>query len=285
MTRPTTVREVDAAMVTDAVADLCRRANLVTPPAMRQAVARALDAEESPQGREVLSLILRNYAVAEETGLPICQDTGLAIVLVEIGQDVHVQGDLDAAIHEGVRRGYRDSYLRTSVLDHPLRRVNTGDNTPAIIHYHMVPGDRLHLALLPKGGGSENASALRMLKPSDGEAGVIDFVVERVSEQGVNACPPLVIGVGIGSNFDGCAWLAKRALLRPVGQPSADPDNARLEAELLRRINDLGIGPAGYGGRITALAVHVDTAPCHIASLPCAVNIQCNAHRLAEVEL
>jgi fumarate hydratase subunit alpha len=198
--------------------------------------------------------------------------------------DARIRGDLRRTIDEGVRRGSREGYLRASVVAHPLRRVNTGDNTPAIVHVSLVPGDRLRLVCLPKGGGSENASALRMLTPADGRAGVIDFVVERVSEQGVNACP-LIIGVGLGANFEGCALLAKRALLRPLGQPNPDPDDAALEAELLCRINALGIGPGAFGGTVTALAVHLETAPCHIASLPCAVNIQCNAHRKAEVVL
>lgn len=281
----TTLRTIAADLVTDAVARLCIEANRHVPAEMRAAVEAAVTREASEGGRDVLNLLLENYATAAETGLPMCQDTGLAVFMVELGQDLHIDGDLTAAINEGVRRGYRDGYLRKSAVAHPLRRVNTGDNTPAIIHLALVSGDRLHIVLLPKGGGSENASALQMLKPSDGEAGVIDFVVERVSAQGVNACPPLVIGVGIGSNFEGCALLAKHALLRPIGAPHSDPETARLEQELLQRINALGIGPAGFGGTITALAVHVETAPCHIASLPCAVNIQCNAHRRAEVVL
>lgn len=279
------IRTLDAVTVIDAVADLCRTANRVIPPEMRAAMEAAQAREASPCGREVLDLLLQNYATAAAADLPICQDTGLAVVLVEMGHALHINGDLHAAIQEGVRRGYRDGYLRTSIVDHPLRRVNTRDNTPAVVHLRLVPGDRLRLIVLPKGGGCENASALIMLKPSDGAAGIVRFVVERVSEQAVNACPPLVIGVGIGSNFEGCALLAKEALLRPVGQPSADPDDARLEADILARVHALGIGPAGYGGTETALAVHVASAPCHIASLPCAVNIQCNAHRVAEVTL
>ncbi|HEY3379194.1 MAG TPA: fumarate hydratase [Armatimonadota bacterium] len=278
-------RIVRADEISAVVATLCVAANRVVPPEMRVAVEAALAREESAGGRDVLQLLLKNYETAECAELPVCQDTGLAVFMVELGEDVHIDGDLTAAINAGVRQGYSEGNLRKSVVAHPLRRTNTGDNTPAIIHLSLVPGDRVRLILLPKGGGSENASALQMLKPADGEDGVLNFVVERVSTQGVNACPPLIIGVGIGSNFEGCALLAKHALLRPIGQPSADPETARLEAELLRRINALGIGPAGYGGTVTALAVHVETAPCHIASLPCAVNIQCNAHRRAEVVL
>ncbi len=272
-------KTITAAAITAAVAEMCIKANRCAPAELVDAVTHAATLEESPGGRAVLELLGQNYATAAETGLPICQDTGMAVVMVELGQNTFLQGNLEEAINAGVRQGYCDGYLRKSIVSHPLRRVNTGDNTPAMIHIHLVPGDGLKLTLLPKGGGSENAGALKMLKPSDGRAGVIDFVVSRIAEQGVNACPPLIIGVGIGGNFEGCALLAKQALLRPIGQPSDDPDDAALEAELLARINALGIGPAGYGGTVTALAVHVETAPCHIASLPCAVNVQCNAHR------
>lgn len=282
---PCAAYTLSAATISEAVAALCVQANRYLPADMRDAVAQALTQEASPTGQDVLRLLLENYDAAATCALPMCQDTGLAIFLVEVGQDLHIDGDLYAAIDEGVRRGYRDGYLRASVVAHPLRRTNTGDNTPAIVHVQLVPGHDLKLTFLPKGGGSENASALQMLKPADGEEGVINFVVERVAAQGVNACPPLVIGVGIGANFEGCALLAKHALLRPIGTPNPDPENARLEAEILRRVNALGIGPAGYGGTVTTLAVHVETAPCHIASLPCAVNIQCNAHRRGEVLL
>ena len=279
------VRQISVSAVRDAVAALCITANRNIPPEMRAVVAAAVEREKSETGRNVLARLLENYQAATDSGLPICQDTGLAVLMVELGQEVHIDGDLTAALQEGVRRGYRDGLLRKSIVSHPLRRENTGDNTPAVIHLSLVCGDRLKITLLPKGGGSENASALQMLKPSDGAEGVIDFVVNRVSAEGVNACPPLIIGVGLGSNFEGCALLAKHALLRPIGQPHADPDTARLEGEILQGINALGIGPAGYGGTVTALAVQVETAPCHIASLPCAVNIQCNAHRRAEVTL
>ncbi len=278
-------RTLRAEEISETVAALYVQANRVVPAEMRALMETALTREASPEGREVLRLLLENYAAAAENELPMCQDTGLAVVLVELGQDVHIVGDLHAAIDAGVRRACAEGQLRTSVVAHPLRRVNTGDNTPAIVHLDLVPGDRLRLLVLPKGGGSENASALQMLKPSDGRDGVLQFVVERISAQGVNACPPLIVGVGLGSNFEGCALLAKRALLRPLGQPNRNPEDAALEDELLRRINALGIGPAGYGGTVTALAVHLETAPCHIASLPCAVNVQCNAHRRAEAVL
>ncbi|MEI7834054.1 MAG: fumarate hydratase [bacterium] len=278
-------KTISAAQITAAVAEMCISANRCAPEELLGAVARACEQEESTGGREVLQLLQQNYATAAETGLPMCQDTGLAVVMVELGQEVCLQGNLEEAINAGVRQGYGEGHLRKSVVSHPLRRVNTGDNTPATIHLHLVPGNEMKLTLLPKGGGSENAGALKMLKPSDGRAGVIDFVVSRIAEQGVNACPPLIIGVGIGGNFEGCALLAKQALLRPLGQPNSDADDAALEAELLERINALGIGPAGYGGTVTALAVHVETAPCHIASLPCAVNVQCNAHRKVVVSL
>lgn len=285
MTDACSMRTLDAPAVTAAVAQMYITANYEAPDDLRAAVADACAREASPIGRDVLELLLKNYEVAATERLPICQDTGLAVFLVEVGQDLHITGDLTAAINAGVRRAAREGYLRTSVVAHPLRRVNTGDNTPAVIHYALVPGDRLRITALPKGGGSENASAVQMLTPADGRAGIIDFVVNRVLEKGVNACPPLLVGVGIGGNFEGCALLAKHALLRPIGASNPDPEDAALEAELLERINALGLGPAGYGGTVTALAVHVETAPCHIASLPCAVNMQCNAHRVATIIL
>ncbi|MHB9108762.1 MAG: fumarate hydratase [Armatimonadota bacterium] len=278
-------RIIEEAQIIEAVARIFIEANRRIPAEMHAAMERAREREASPAGLETLNLLLKNYDLAAASDLPMCQDTGLAVIMAEVGQDARICGDLRTAINEGVRSGCKEGYLRTSIVAHPLRRVNTGDNTPAVIHVSLVPGDHLRLVCLPKGGGSENASALRMLTPSDGRAGVINFVVDRVSEQGVNACPPLVVGVGIGANFEGCALLAKRALLRPLGQPNPDPEDAALEAEILCRVNALGIGPGAFGGTVTALAVHVETAPCHIASLPCAVNIQCNAHRKAEVVL
>lgn len=285
MSSPVALRTLDADVITTAAADIFRTANLCVPEEMRLAMEAALSREVSSDGRAVMQQLLDNYRLAVESGLPMCQDTGLAVFLVELGQDVHIAGDLYAAIQEGVRFGCREGFMRTSMVQHPFRRVNTGDNTPGVIHVTLVPGDKVRLTCLPKGGGCENASALRMLTPSAGRQGIIDFVVGRISDQGVNSCPPLVVGVGIGSNFEGCALLAKHALLRPLGRPAVDPDDAALEAELLDRINALGIGPGAFGGTVTALAVHVASAPCHIASMPCAVNTQCNAHRRVTVEL
>ena len=276
-------RTIVADVVRDAVAELCVSANRYIPAEMRGMMAEALTREESECGRSVLARLIENYQLAADTGLPVCQDTGMAVVMVELGQQVRISGDLYSAINEGVRRGYGAGLLRKSIVTHPLTRKNSGDNTPAFIHLRLTLGNQLRITLLPKGGGSENAGALQMLKPSDGAAGVVEFVVERLSVQAVNACPPLIIGVGLGSNFEGCALLAKQALLRPLGTANADAETAALEVEILTRVNRLGVGPAGYGGTITALAVHVETAPCHIACLPCAVNVQCNAHRLASV--
>ncbi|MDI6632593.1 MAG: fumarate hydratase, partial [Thermoanaerobacteraceae bacterium] len=229
--------------------------------------------------------LLANAALARQEGIPVCQDTGVAVVFLEVGQDLRIVGDLEAAVHEGVRCGYREGYLRTSVVRHPLNRVNTGDNTPAVIHTRVVPGDRLRITVAPKGAGSENMSALRMLKPADGVEGVKRFVLEVVENAGPNACPPLVVGVGIGGTMEKAALLAKEALLRPLGSHSDDPLAAALEAELLEAINRSGIGPLGLGGRVTALAVHVSVYPCHIASLPVAVNLNCHAARHRSAEL
>jgi fumarate hydratase subunit alpha len=234
----------------------------------------------------VLAHVLENARLARERRLPICQDTGFTTVILEIGQDVHVSGgDVAAAVNAGVRRGYREGLLRLSILDHPLRRKNTGDNTPASLHTEIVPGDQVKILVMPKGGGSENMSAMRILKPSEGEEGLKRFVVETVFNAGPNACPPMVIGVGLGGTFDLCPHLAKRALFRELGTPSADPDNARLEKELLTLINNTGLGPAGLGGRVTALAVNVESYPCHITALPVAVNVQCHAARHKETVL
>ena len=280
------MRTISASEVTRAVAEICVRANYDLPSDVEQAIEKAIQAEESPLGLEILRQLLENSRIARAEGLPICQDTGLAVVFADVGQDVHVtDGDLAEAIQEGVRRGYEEGYLRKSVVAHPLDRVNTGDNTPAVIHFEIVPGDRLRLVVAPKGAGSENMSALRMLKPSDGADGVKRFVVETIAAAGANPCPPIVVGIGLGGTMEKVALLAKKALLRDLGERSRKSLDATLEDELLELVNRTGIGPSGLGGRVTALALHVESHPCHIASLPVAVNIQCHAARHAEVTL
>lgn len=279
------MRTITAGEIKAAVARLCREANVTLENNMLRALAEAWEQEESPQGRDVLEKLLANARLAQEEGIPLCQDTGVAVVFLEVGQDLRIVGDLEAAVHEGVRRGYTEGCLRASVVRHPLDRVNTGDNTPAVIHTRIVPGDRLRITVAPKGAGSENMSALRMLKPADGIEGVKRFVLEVVEKAGPNACPPLVVGVGIGGTMEKAALLAKEALLRPLGSRSTDPLAAALEEELLAEINRSGIGPLGLGGRVTALAVHVMVYPCHIASLPVAVNLNCHAARHRSAEL
>ena len=273
------MREISSENITQVVRRLCIEANCILPEDVRARIAACSREESWPQAQEILEQITRNYTVAQAQSQPICQDTGMACVFLEIGQEVHVTGDLAEAVHEGVRQGYRDGYLRKSVVRDPLRRVNTGDNTPAMIYYDIVPGDALKITVAPKGFGSENMSQSKMLKPSDGEAGVKDFVCKVVEDAGPNPCPPIVVGVGIGGTFDKVALLAKRALLRPLHMHNGDPFYAEMEAELLERINALGIGPQGFGGRTTALAVHIETAPTHIAGLPVAVNINCHVTR------
>lgn len=244
-----------------------------------EAYKRGYQKEESPVGKDIFLQLLENAKIAEEEGIPLCQDTGLAVIFVEMGQDLHVVGgDLKDAINEGVRQGYRDGYLRPSTLD-PLTRKNLGDNTPAIIHVDISPGDKLKLAMVPKGFGSENMSRVTLFPPAAGIQGVKDFIIQRVEESGPNPCPPIIVGVGIGGNLEMAAILAKKTLLRPLGQRHTDPDIAKLEGELLEEINKLGIGPQGLGGTVTALDVHVETYPTHIASIPVAVNIQCHCAR------
>lgn len=282
----TPMRTVSADAVTAAVRDLCITANHRMGADMLAALERAREIEESDTGREVLGRLLENARVAREQWFPICQDTGTAVVFADLGQDVHIAGgDFVAAITEGVRQGYHDGYLRPSIVRGPLDRVNTGDNTPAIVYPRIVAGDKVELALLVKGAGCDNMSRLAMLYPHDGRDGVVRFVVQTVAEAGPNASPPVVVGVGLGGTFEQAAMLSKRALLRTVGEPSPDPALAGLEAEILGRINDLGIGPAGFGGRVTALAVHVESHPTHIGSLPVAVNLDCHSHRVGRVTL
>lgn len=281
------VREFDVAAVTAAVRDLCITANYDLPVDVYEALKAAQEVEESPVGREVLAQLVENADIAAADRAPICQDTGLAVIFAEVGQDVHLTGgDFEEAVHEGVRRGYGEGYLRKSVAEEPAHaRRNTTDNTPAIIHTSIVPGDRLRLTMMAKGGGAENMSSLNMLKPAQGWAGVADAVVGTVSRAGSNPCPPVVVGVGIGGTIEVVTLLAKKALLREVGSRHPDPRLAVLEDELLERINALGIGPQGLGGRTTALAVFIEEMPCHIASMPVAVNVQCHAQRHKSVTL
>ncbi|OGP83217.1 MAG: fumarate hydratase [Deltaproteobacteria bacterium RBG_16_54_11] len=276
------MREVSAAEITQAVKGLFIDANIDLGEDVLTAFRKALETEESPTGKEVLNELIENARIAKEEGVAICQDTGLAVVFVELGQDVHVTGgDLIEAINQGVRQGYQDGYLRKSAC-HCFTRKNTGDNTPAIVHLEIVPGSTIKLIAAPKGGGSENMSRVMMLTPSVGLTGIKEFIVQRVKESGANPCPPVIVGVGIGGTFEQAALIAKKALLRPIGSTNPDAEAAAIEEDLLKRINNLGIGPQGYGGRTTALAVHVNMIPCHIASLPVAVNIQCHAHRHKE---
>ena len=273
------MREIQASTITDVVERLCIEANEHLPEDVKCAIKNCRACEDWAIARDVLDKIIENYEIADQQNVPICQDTGMACVFLEIGQDAHVNGDLAEAVHEGVRQGYADGYLRKSVVADPLRRVNTGDNTPAMIYYEIVPGDRLKITVAPKGFGSENMSRITMLRPSDGEDGVKDFVVRCAEEAGPNPCPPIVIGVGIGGTFDRAALLAKKALMRPVDVRSDDPYYAAMEAELLARVNALGIGPQGFGGKTTALAVNILACPTHIAGLPVAVNINCHVTR------
>ncbi len=281
------MREIHTDQLTETVARLCIESNYYLGEDVVAALRASREREVSPVGREVLDQILENAEIARERQMPLCQDCGLTVIFLELGQDVHiVGGDLNEALAVGVRRGYQEGYLRKSVVDKPFSaRINTKDNTPPVVHLTMVPGDQLKITVAPKGGGSENMSQLAMLKPADGRSGVVQFVVEAVRKAGANPCPPVIVGVGIGGSAEKTMWLAKYALLREVGRPHPDPEVADLEAEILERVNRLGIGPQGFGGLTTALAVHVETFPCHIASLPVAVNLQCHSARHKEAVL
>ena len=280
------MRELSAARITEAVARLCIEANTCLPASAEAALRAAREAEPWPAARGILEDLCSNLDIARATRLPICQDTGLVTVFLELGQDVHISGGgLDEAVQEGVRRGYAEGYLRKSVVRDPLRRVNTGDNTPAALKLRIVPGEGVRITVSPKGAGSENMCRIKMLTPAEGEEGVRRFVVDAVLSAGGNPCPPTVVGVGIGGGFDTVAAIAREALLRPVGEPNADGYYAAMERELLAEINASGLGPQGLGGRTTALAVHIEVRPTHIAMLPAAVCICCHADRHAEVEL
>ncbi len=273
------MREIEASAIAEAVAKLCVDANIRLPEDVRRCLAEKSEEEPWAPAKEILERITENYGIAETEEIPICQDTGVACVFLEIGQDVHITGDLTEAVNEGVRRGYGEGFLRKSVVRDPLDRVNTGDNTPAMLYTELVPGEHVKITVAPKGFGSENMSRLTMLKPSDGVSGVKAFVLKTVEEAGPNPCPPIIVGVGIGGTFDKAALLAKKALLRETGKPSEKPFYANLERELLKEINALGIGPQGFGGKTTALAVHIESMPTHIAGLPVAVNLNCHVAR------
>lgn len=273
------MREIDSSLISEVVARLCINANYHLPPDMKKQIISSSKEESWETASIILDQIIENFNIADENLQPICQDTGLACVFLSIGQDVHIKGNLEEAVNEGVRKGYSKGYLRKSVVSDPLKRVNTGDNTPAMIYYDICPGDKLKITVAPKGFGSENMSQIKMLKPSDGIEGVKDFVIKVVEDAGPNPCPPIVVGVGIGGTFDKAAYLAKKALMRPVDQRNSEDFYAELEEELLEKINALGIGPQGFGGKTTALAVNIEKFPTHIAGLPVAVNINCHVTR------
>jgi len=276
----TIVRELSTSVITDHIEEMCIRANNILPPDVAACIRKSREEEPWPAAKDTLDKLLINMDIAETQSMPLCQDTGMTCVFLEIGQDLHITGgDLYEAVHEGVRRGYSKGFLRKSVVGDPLNRKNTGDNTPALIHADIVPGDKLAVTVAPKGFGSENMSRLIMLPPSGGVQGVTDFVIDTVRQAGPNPCPPIVVGVGIGGSFDRVALLAKQALMRPLNRPHPDPYYRELEQTLLTRINELGIGPQGFGGKTTALGVSIETYPTHIAGLPVAVNISCHVTR------
>ena len=274
------MREIEVSKIEEAVRSMCMEINVSLSPDMKKALKEAEEKEQDPLGKQILGILDENMAIAKEEQIPICQDTGMAVIFLSVGQDVHFTGgSIEDAINEGVRRGYRDGYLRKSVVSDPFIRENTQDNTPAVIHYSIVPGEDVTITLAPKGFGSENMSRVSMLKPADGEEGVIEAVVDAVRKAGPNACPPVVVGVGIGGTFEKCALLSKKALTRPVDSANEKEHIRKMEEEMLKRINELKIGPAGLGGNITCLGVNIETYPTHIAGLPVAVNICCHVNR------
>lgn len=280
------MRQIHIDEIIGKVRELSIEININLGKDVADALEKAHDIEESPAGKQTLSYLLENISIAREESVPICQDTGLAVIFLEIGQDVHiVGGDLKDAINEGVRQGYREGYLRKSVLDDPILRRNTGDNTPAVIHIDIVPGYKLKIRMAAKGAGSENSSAMRMMKPSDGVEGIKEFILDTVTSAWANPCPPIIVGIGIGGDFEMAPTLAKKALFRAPGDHNPAPHIADLEMEILEEVNGLGIGPEGFGGTVTAVAVHIEAAPCHIASLPVAANIDCHVSRHREVML
>lgn len=274
------MREIQASVITDTIERLCIEANQVLPEDIKKSIRACRAGEDGEIACGILDKIIENYEIAENEQVPICQDTGMACVFLEIGQDVHIAGgDLAEAVNEGVRRGYTNGYLRKSVVKDPVRRGNTGDNTPAMLYTEIVPGENIKITVGPKGFGSENMSTIRMFKPSAGIEGIKDFILETVETAGPNPCPPMVIGVGIGGTFDKAALLAKKALMRPVDSENEDPYYADLEKEMLEKINQLGIGPQGFGGKTTAIGLNIETMPTHIAGMPCAINISCHVTR------
>lgn len=274
------MREIQTQQITDVIEKLCIEANNHLPEDVKSAIRTCRACEDGQIACGVLDNIIENFEIADNENLPICQDTGMACVFLEIGQDVHiVGGDLTEAINEGVRRGYKNGYLRKSVVADPIRRGNTGDNTPAMIYTEIVPGEKIKITLGPKGFGSENMSAIRMFKPSAGLQGIKDFILETVENAGPNPCPPIVVGVGIGGTFDKAALLAKKAIMRPLNTSNPDPYYANLEKEMLEKINQLGIGPQGFGGKTTAIGLNIEVLPTHIAGMPCAININCHVTR------
>lgn len=280
------MRELQYQEIVNKVAELCQEANYDLGQDVITAFEQAVQTESSEIGKGVLNQLIENANIAAENRVPMCQDTGVSVFIVKLGQDCHITGgSLYDAINEGVRKGYEEGYLRYSIVDDPLNRKNTGDNTPSVIHIELVKGDQLDIQMSAKGGGAENMSALKMLTPSDGIEGVKQFIMDTVKKAGPNACPPLVVGIGIGGNFETCAYLAKKSLFKPVGERHADPELAKLEQELIKSINALGIGPQGLGGSTTTLDVKIETAPCHIAALPVAVNLNCHASRHKHVVL
>ena len=279
------MKTIPASRIADTVATLCIQANTQLPADVKAALDAAQAAEPWPLAKTTLGLLQKNLVVAAEQNLPICQDTGMACVFIELGQQVQIEGDMEQAVNEGVRRGYGEGYLRKSITGDPLKRCNTDDNTPAFLSLHFVPGDEVKITVAPKGAGSENMSRLAMLKPADGVEGVKNFILDTVRQAGSNPCPPIVLGVGIGGSFDKCAYLAKKALLRPLDEPNADPYYAALERQLLDEINAMGIGPQGFGGKTTCLGVSIEKMATHVACLPVAVNISCHVTRRASAKL
>ena len=279
------MKTIPVSRIADTVATLCIQANTQLPADVKAALDAAQAAEPWPLAKTTLGLLQKNLVVAAEQNLPICQDTGMACVFIELGQQVQIEGDLEQAVNEGVRRGYGEGYLRKSITGDPLKRCNTDDNTPAFLSLHLVPGDEVKITVAPKGAGSENMSRLAMLKPADGVEGVKNFILDTVRQAGSNPCPPIVLGVGIGGSFDKCAYLAKKALLRPLDEPNADPYYAALERQLLDEINAMGIGPQGFGGKTTCLGVSIEKMATHVACLPVAVNISCHVTRRASAKL